>query len=363
MHKPRVTNGLLLPLLLLAAAHAAAARQADAPQTYRLALPDKGWALDLTVPRTGADPAAAGNAADLPPLSAAPLEYLSDDGREYRLTFTPDLSPGRRKDLIFLDVALMPAQAAGGAAEFRAFMLKRLSKGGGTVSGLKTWERNQFALARYKFGLEIPGGPLLAGSAALPGGEMRIAQAFLVKDDLWVTLRLVVREMGGREEGFFNSLLDSLKFTDTSAPSTGFDYYHKGHLLYLRKDYRGAASALAAALELERRERRLDTATWRGLVSNLIDSYGASGDAARAKEVMDYGAQADPAYATFQLALARYYARLGDLDNAIAHLEKAAPLPKEGRFATARYDPAQDPAFDKFRKDERFRKALKALKK
>jgi tetratricopeptide (TPR) repeat protein len=353
MSNARVTTVLIL--LLVAAAQTAAARQLDAPPTYRLSLPGKGWALDLTIPRTAA--------LDLPSLAATPQEFLSPEGRVYSLTFFPDTSQKSRKKFVFLDISLMPAQADGGPEEARAFTLKQLSKSGGTVNALKTWDYKQFAVARYKFGVELRGDPLSFGYTPISFGDLRNAQAFLVKDDVWISLRLVAADLGGREESLFNSLLDSLKLTDTSAPSSSFDYYHKGHLLYLRKDYREAAVALATALELERRERRLDATTWRGLVSNLIDSYGASGDVAGAKEVMDYGAQADPAYAPFQLALARYYARRGDLDNVIAHLEKAAPLLKDDRFALRRYDPAQDPAFEKFRKDERFRKALKELKK
>ena len=163
--------------------------------------------------------------------------------------------------------------------------------------------------------------------------------------------------------GDFNSLLDSLKFADTSAPSSSFDFYHRGRLLYLQKDYRGAAAALAAALELERKQRRLDLATWRSLVGDLADAYALTGDLARAKEVLDYAVESEPSNPFFHLALARYYGKVGDLDNAIAQLEKAAPFPKEVGLLQPRYDPERDPAFEKFRKDERFRKALKALRK
>ncbi|HEX8719209.1 MAG TPA: hypothetical protein VF736_01075 [Pyrinomonadaceae bacterium] len=350
MSKALVTTCLLL---LLAAAHAAAGRRADAQTRYRLSLPGKDWALDLTLPAVDAPPAG---------VFAPPVEYLSDDGREFRLTFFANSLGKGRKELLLLDIALGPARAAGGGEDFRAYALKRLSKGV-TVEGLKTWEYKQFALARYRVDLTSDLGGLLPGSAAAFAEGVRTAHAFLVKDGVWVSLRLSSREFGDREEGFFRALLDSAVFADTSAPSSSFDYFHKGRLLYLSKDYRGAAGALAAALALEQKERRLDAASWRVMVSNLADSYAAAGEDARAKMVLDYGAQGDPSYTPFQLALARFYAKQGDLDNVIAYLEKAFLTPPGAGVPPRLPDPERDPAFQRFRKDEKFRRALKALKR
>jgi tetratricopeptide (TPR) repeat protein len=363
MSKARVTTCLLV--LLLAAAQTVAARQADAPTLYRLSLPERDWALDVTIPRPAVAPGGAALAADIPRLAAVPSEYLSETGRTYILTFWPDISQKNRKKFAFLEVTLMPAQAPGGAKECRAYLLKQLSKSGGTVTGLKTWEYKLFAVSRYKFGFDLLGGGsfIFPKSIEVNPADLRTAEAYLVKDDVWVTLRLVMSDLGERGESYFISLLESVRFSDTSAPSSSFDYYHKGRLLFLRKDYRGAVASLATALGMERRERRLDAASWRTLAGNLIDSYGATGDLARAKEVMDYATQSDPTNPVFQMALARYYAKLGDLDKVIAHLEKATPVPWGDGRLPGPYDPERDPAFAQFRRDERFRSAAKALRK
>jgi tetratricopeptide (TPR) repeat protein len=194
-------------------------------------------------------------------------------------------------------------------------------------------------------------------------GAGRAMQAFLARDDVWVSVVVSGQEAGAREEALLHTLLDSLKFTDTSSPTNSFDFYHKGRLLYLRKDYRRAAEALSAGLDLERRERRLDKASWRNLVINLVDSYAASRELARAKAVLDFGVAEDPTNPVFHMALARYHAMQNDLDNAIASLEKAYLNRDRRALAAMPLDPLRDPAFERFRKDERFRKAVKTLKK
>ncbi|HEX6184015.1 MAG TPA: hypothetical protein VFZ44_09070 [Pyrinomonadaceae bacterium] len=358
MLKARVTTVLLL--LVLAAAQTAAARQADAPRPYRLSLPEKDWALDVTIPPDAARPAGAKPPKRHPYLVPTRPEYLSDDGREYLLMLSRTLDPKRTSSSGMLLIRLRPAETAGTAAELRAHALKTLSRNGLVGDGVKTWEHAGIPVAVYKPELRL-GGPL--GSEALSPAGARVAEAYFVRDDVLATLTLTTREFGEREEKFFRTVLDSVKFADTSAPSSSFDFYHKGHALYLRKDYRRASEALAAALELEKRQRRLDAATWRELVTNLVNSYAASRDYGRVKETLDFAVAEDPASPSFHVALARYHAMLGDMDNTIAHIEKAFLNRENDPDGEPLPDPARDPAFEKFREDERFRKALKELKK
>ena len=261
-----------------------------------------------------------------------------------------------------LTVTLDPAKAPGGAEAFRDYVLGRATWRA-RAEGVKTSEYKQIPVARYRIALgshlQLPPAP---PTTTLYGAQ-RVAQAFLTRDDVWVGLALSGQEFGERDERFFHSLLDSLKFTDTSAPSTGFDFYHKGRVAYMLKDYRRASELLAAGFELEKRGRRLDRASWRNLVINLVDSYAAARELARAKEVLDFGVAQDPTNPVFHMALARYHAMHDDLDNTIASLERAY-LNRESRYQAALLiDPLRDPAFERFRKDEKFRKAVKALKK
>lgn len=366
MTKARVTT--FLALLLLAAAPRAAARQADARPLYRLALPEKSWALDLdlsafNLPEGVAAAKFDGGSMALP---ASPVESLSEDGKDYQLAAFGRLEEKKPSSSVGVLIRMTPARAGAGndAEAFRAFRLKNLDgREPVKVAGTKTWEYKQIPIARFTSQLSFPLGFGLGGTYTPAGPKMRTMEAYFVRDGVWITVGLMGIDLGEREEKLFYALLDSVKFADTSAPSTSFDYYHKGRLLFLRKDYRRAAEALAAALDLERRGRRLDTATWRALVGMLIDAYGGSAEFARAKEVMDYAAASDPANPLFQLVLARYSAALGDLDKTVEHLEKAFRLHAASGQSGPPFDPMSDRAFERFWKDERFRKAVKAIRK
>jgi hypothetical protein len=362
MSKARVTTCLLV--LLLSAAQAAAARQADALTHHRVALPGKDWAFDITLP-PAVEPAASGpkSERDAPRAVGDRVEWMSDDGREYRLGLFIDFGTHRRiSDTRMLTVTLSPAKAAGGAEAFRDYVLK--SKFNDRhLDGVRTAEYGQIPVARYRVVLAPPPRPYPDTFAEMLSGASRAAQAFIVKDDVWLSVILTGAEYGARDEKLFHSLLDSLRLTDTSAPAGSFDLYHKGRVLYLNRDYRRATVALGAALELEKRERRLDRASWRSLVSTLVDAHAAARDFERAKEILDFGIAEDPTNPAFHLALAHYHAMNGNLDGVITSLEKVYLNREKGPRAALPPDPELNPAFERFRKDERFRKAVKAMRK
>ena len=358
---------LSLVLLTLALARGAAGQQAATRLPYRLWLPGQNWALDLDLSEfdlpAGEDISAAEfKKGSLGFFLNASERFTADGGGLQLSTFRK--SDGKSHPLHLL-VKFTPALASGTAQDFRAHVLNSISQKRSGVrlkkDSLKTWEYKGIPVARYAFIYEDNLGTL-SWEIRVVTGKTRTLEAYLVKGNYWITVSLKSRDIKEPEEALFNSLLDSLRLADVSSPSSSFDYYHRGRVYYLGRDYSKAVDALAAALTLEHKQRRLDQATWRSLVSNLIDSLAQLGDVKRAKEAMDYAAAQDPTYPRFQLALARYYARLGDLDNTIAYLEKAyrrdaagvpPPLP----------DPLHDRAFESFHKDERFRKTVKALLK
>jgi hypothetical protein len=355
MSRVRVTTGLIL--LTLASALGAAGQEADVRTPYRLALPFRNWALDVdlsafNVPVRGPLPAAVAKKDHLLWIPT-PVEEVTGDGSQYQLTIF------RKASMLLIN--FRPAQAAGTAADFRDSHIKNLTKSRSLAGGKpKASEYNGVPVASYK----VSSGFLsyhLSPVALIQAGQ-RTLQAYLVKDGVWVTIALTASEIGEAEERLFHSLLDSVRFVDTSAPSTSFDYYHLGRALYLSKDYDKAVEPLARAVSLEHQQRRLDTASWRDLVAKLIDSLAMSGELKRSKELMDYAVASDPAYPLFELARARYYAGEGDLEKALAHLEKAFRNRENVMFAPLP-DPLEDPLFARFRKDEKFRKAVKAMKK
>ncbi|HWS89242.1 MAG TPA: tetratricopeptide repeat protein [Pyrinomonadaceae bacterium] len=365
MSKLRAT--LSLALLTLALTQGVAARQSEARPPYRLWMPGENWALDLDLSEF-ASPAREDISAEEFEKRPRNLylnasEMFTSDGSGLQLS-TFRKSDGKSHPLHLL-VKFTPALARGTAQDFRTFVLNSISQKHSGVrlkkDSLKTWEYKGIPVARYASVYELNVGPISSG-ILIPTAGTRTLTAYLVKDGYWIILMLSGRDIKEREEALFNSLLDSLKLTDVSAPSSSFDYYHKGRIYYLGRDYSKAVDALAVALTLEHRQRRLDQASWRGLMSNLIDSLAQSGDARRAKEALDYAAAQDPAHPRFQLALARYYASVGDLDKTIAYLERAFRNDAAGETPPLP-DPKDDPAFERFRKNEKFRQAVKALKK
>ncbi len=365
MSKARATS---LIALTLTAALCASAQQPEQRTPYRLSLPGESWALELDLSAFNVRPTNVG-LTDVKPrdglfFSPIPAESYSDDGLRYQLSAMLRPVDQGHKYWARLRVTFGPAQTADTAAGFRDYVLKTLPKRAQLKEGgSKPTEYKGIPLLRFRAYNELWMSPPGGGSAVpfYSEGPKTLA-AYFVRNHVWVSVALGAEELGEREEKLLYSLLDSARFVDTSAPSNSLDYYHLGRVLYLNKEYHKAREPLTMALGLEHRERRLDTASWRDLVSKLIDSLAGTGELKRAKELMDYAASADPSYPVFQLALARYHARLGDLDNTIASLQKAF-LNRENAPGARLPDPSYDPAFERFRKDERFRKALKALKK
>jgi tetratricopeptide (TPR) repeat protein len=264
-----------------------------------------------------------------------------------------------RRALAFL-IQLSPARRVGDAAEFRDFAVAALKKGNSLrAESLKTWEYKQTPVARYKQSL-VSNPQLFTTDATI------YTDAYFVKDDSWVTVRMVSQSFGDKEEGLLHSLLDSIRFTDTTRPADSFDYFHKGRTPYKAGDYPKAAEYYRAAFELERKERRLSVELWRALVEQLANSYAAHRDYARAREVLEYGLAHEPARFWFNYNLARVYAAQDDIDNTVAFLEKAAHYKKDaGENAPALSpppDPLNDPVFARFKKVDKFKKAAKAVR-
>jgi tetratricopeptide (TPR) repeat protein len=361
----KLRAAVCLALLTLTFAHRAAARQAEARTPYRLSLPGENWALDIdltdfNIPVRVPPPTVAKEKVYALP-SGVPIEEVTDDGSRYQLLAFRKEKEKSDTSFSMLLINFRPAQAAGTAADFRDSHIRNLTKSKSLAGGkAKTSEHNGVPVASYKISPVFLGYSL--SPVALIQAGQRTLQAYYVKDGVWVTITLTAGDLGEAEERLFYSLLDSARFVDTSAPSTSFDYYHLGRVLYLSEDYYKAAGPLTMAVALEHRERRLDTASWRDLVAKLIDSLSRSGEVKKSKELMDYAVARDPSYPMFEMALAIYHAHYGDLDKTIEHLEKAFLNRQNAMFAPLP-DPLLHPAFGRFRKDERFKKAVKEMKK
>lgn len=329
----KTTRTLAVILLLLAAAAPASGRQAAG--TTRLSLPGKDWALELSLPgfRVGET--------ETSRSGLARRFYAEDRERGY-----------------VLSVAISPAAKEGDSKALREIAAASLSRSSVQTEGFK--------LTEYK------GTPTLEYLIKEFQG-VRVNQkhfnAYVARDGAWIDIHLSKIMFEGGDEKVFYAILDSMKFVPAAAAApAGADararvmgLMREGSAHFLAGDYRAAIGPYSQALELEKKEPRLDKNLWRVLVDNLGMAYGITGDLKRAKETFDYGLSKDPTYPMFHYNLACTYAEGGDMDAAIASLRqafahKANMIPGE-RIP----DPRTDDSFARFMKDEKFRAALKEI--
>lgn len=365
--KKLIPTAPIVCALLLFCAAPALGQQSSGPDIYRLSLPDKAWALDVDLSGYRTSP-------DLLNDVPSALQFLAAaKAHGQSKPATPEAghnvqlmaAPGTMRDhFAMLTITLEPTQIKGDAAALRAAVIeayvnsKRMSKG-----RIKTFEYKQFPAARISMPDSYDDGVV---TFSFQGPPLKILEAYQVQDGVLITCRYMAQPLTDADEKLFYALLDSIKITDTSHPVSSFDYYQLGHALYLQKEYAKAVEALGRALVLEHKERSLSGAQWRSMVEDAADAFGAVGDRARAKQIMEYGVSNDPTYPYFYLGLARLYASLGDMDNTITYLQQAfqhaRTWPKTG-FGGPLPDPMFDAAFAAFKNDPKFREAVKAMKK
>jgi tetratricopeptide (TPR) repeat protein len=137
----------------------------------------------------------------------------------------------------------------------------------------------------------------------------------------------------------------------------------EGSEYFLKHDFEKAIVPYQKALDLEKEKRTLDKTLWKVLVDNLGMSYGISGDLDKAKETFEYGISKDPDYPMFYYNLACTYGEKDDLDKAIENLKLAFARRENMIPGEQMPDPATDSSFQRFVNDEKFKAALKELKK
>ena len=148
----------------------------------------------------------------------------------------------------------------------------------------------------------------------------------------------------------------------SAAQKTSLQYVAEGSKYYLDRDYKRAIPPYQKALDLEKKERKLDKNIWIVLVDNLAMSYGISGDIKNSQSVLEYGISKEPTYPLFYYNMACGYGELNDEDNAIKWLRPAFKH-KANMIAGERLpDPMTDSSFEKFRDSEKFKKAIAEMK-
>lgn len=346
------TRPKIFPLVFVVAACAlnVFAQTAPGRDTYRLSPPDQNWSLDVSLP--GFKHAA---------------EKIDRDGRGYTFEAVEPPDKGALFSFNLLEIRMEPAQFPGDAAALRDFFVKKLEKSKGVQrKSITAFEHQQTPAIRYERKYEVDYN--WTQSYPVNFRQQRV-EGYIVKDGVWIVIKLSAPFFQNaplqKEDrtSQFKLILDAVRFVDTSSPSSSFDFYQKGKSLFLQEKYPAAVEALDAALKLERQNRQLDISQWRELIKHSTDAYGGINNWAGAKETLDYGIAVDPDNPLFHLWLARLYAIPGELDNVIASLAKAFSYPTDSSLYGYLPDPLSDPAFKRFKQDDKFRRAVKAMRK
>lgn len=193
--------------------------------------------------------------------------------------------------------------------------------------------------------------------------------ACMKRDDVYVDMHLSKVSFKPGEGQLFTSILNTVRFTDqntaappSSAPSSK-DYLREGSRLYLQRRYREAIGPYQKALDLEKKDPRLDKNLWRVLVDNLGISYGVTGDLKSAQEVFEYGLSKDATYPLFYYNMACVYAEKNDLASTMSYLQKAFVYKANVIPGEQMPDPRSDDSFQRFLNNKKFLKFLDSLGK
>jgi len=97
------------------------------------------------------------------------------------------------------------------------------------------------------------------------------------------------------------------------------------------------------------------------LVDNLTMAYGISGDLKSAEEVVRYGLTKNSDYPLFYYNLACIYAEKNEMDRTMEYLTQAFERKKNVLPGEKMPDAARDDSFQRFMKDDKFRKFVRSL--
>ena len=150
--------------------------------------------------------------------------------------------------------------------------------------------------------------------------------------------------------------------SETPQTKTSKDYLAEGSRYYIEGDYKGAIPPYRRALDMEKKERKLEKKLWIVLVDNLGMAYGITGDIKSSHAVFEYGIKEEPTYPLFYYNMACGFGELGDEDNAIKYLRPAFKHKANMISGEGFPDPLADSSFARFRDSDKFRKAVAEMK-
>ncbi len=155
---------------------------------------------------------------------------------------------------------------------------------------------------------------------------------------------------------------DDLKAAQLLNPQkTSFDYAREGSLAFSQNDYKASIEPYQKALDLEKKDRKLEKNIWFLVVDNLAMAYGITSDIKKSRATLEYGISKEPTYPMFYYIMANTYGEENDEPNSIKWLrlafERRGNMIKGESFP----NPLKDSSFKNFAESETFKKAVEEM--
>ena len=202
--------------------------------------------------------------------------------------------------------------------------------------------------------------------------------ACLTHGNVYIDVHLSKVLFNPADEELFTGLLSKISIVDAEAfqgkttasnsadPPTGssktsLDYMREGSAFYVANDFQKAIGPYQLALDLEKKDPKLDQTMWRVLVDNLGMAYGITGNLEQSEGTLNYGVSRDPKYPMFYYNLACVSAERGDMNKTMGFLREAFSHRADAIPGEGMPDPRHDDSFQKFMTDERFTRFVDSL--
>lgn len=186
--------------------------------------------------------------------------------------------------------------------------------------------------------------------------------AYIVKDTIGIEIHLSKVNFDNKDLDNFNNVLQSLKFINLYK-HTAMEHFIDGSFYYTIGNYNLASYVYQKALILEKDQQSLEKKYFYVLIDNLGMAYGISGNLDKAIETLNYGLTIDSQFPMFYYNLACAYAEKDDIDNTIKYLSEAYKY-KDNMLQGEEFpNPKKDDSFKKYLKVDKFKDALKNMKK
>jgi tetratricopeptide (TPR) repeat protein len=308
--------------------NAAATAETAHEGSLQVSLPGKPWAVAVD---------AAGFAVE--------QDLTKPDGRRY-------LFASNKNTSMNVSITLERSPKGADASGCPGYLRQRIkSLQGFTVSDVRYSTAANMATVEY----------LIPQAGGVPVRQKSLV-ACTAKDDVFIDIHLSKTLFKPEDAPLFATLLDAVHIVSAPAalqgtPASDLDsrqYFETGSRYYLQERYREAIEPYSNALELEKRNPKLEHNLWRVLVDNLGMAYGITGDLNSAEATFRYGLSKDATYPMFFYNMACVYGERNDLENALLYLNKtyefrANSIPGEGLP-----DPRKDDSFKRFLNNPKF---------